>query len=55
MRDIFKMRTKQPTRIQKSLGEKNQAQGSGKLTCVSCHTVMSRRSLKKLMKPAGPR
>jgi len=41
------MSAEQPISIQRRSGEKTPADGSGKLTCVNCHVVMSRRSLKK--------
>jgi hypothetical protein len=37
----------QANSIQRRLGEKSPADGSGKPICANCHVVMSRRLLKK--------
>jgi predicted RNA-binding Zn-ribbon protein involved in translation (DUF1610 family) len=41
------MAAEQPISIQRRLGEKSPADGSGKPICANCHVVMSRRLLKK--------
>jgi hypothetical protein len=41
------MPAKQLSSIERRLGEKSPADGSGKLVCANCHVAMSRRLLKK--------